>query len=360
MNKRKNSGLKKIIIMIIVVIMMGVAGVTSLKIYRSEKAKLKEYQTATIPGIICIGDSLTHGTGGENISYPYYLSEDIENDGYFIPVVNLGVGGENTVTIGSRVGAVPFSLEAFTIPSGSEPVEIEILPYNGYDITPLMNDTELNAGINPCVISGVEGVISYEDNVEGESGYYFTRSTDGEEVSVPSGTNADTYASSAYSDGIFIVYMGTNGGYVSTEDLINQYDAIIGLQGANSGKYLIIGMTAYCGNNEEIETAMAEHFGEYFINLREIMCDAETVEKIAAENDIIVTDNDYKSMEDGVVPDCMLDDGIHYIPAGYKLMEETIYERMKALGFFDEISEKTDSFNRWWGLAHLIETKVRR
>lgn len=88
-----------------------------------------------LPGIVCWGDSLTAGTGGEGITYPQTIEELIDEnilsknhcDMGTIPVVNMGVGGEDTCTILGRNGAVPFTVKKdFVIPAGTEPAEIEI------------------------------------------------------------------------------------------------------------------------------------------------------------------------------------------------------------------------------------------
>ena len=79
-----------------------------------------------LPGIVCWGDSLTSGPGRNAMSYPTALQNYIDDSisvmcpeakelGISIPVVNMGVGGEDTNTILGRNGAVPFiTSSAFT------------------------------------------------------------------------------------------------------------------------------------------------------------------------------------------------------------------------------------------------------
>lgn len=56
---------------------------------------------ARLPGLVCWGDELTAG------GYPEKLLQKMEADGYYLPVVNMGVGGEDTVAIMARAGALP-------------------------------------------------------------------------------------------------------------------------------------------------------------------------------------------------------------------------------------------------------------
>ena len=81
--------------------------------YSIDKKNTFEKQQESIPGIVCIGDSLTAGTEG---GYPKFLSDALIYNGVRVPVYNIGVGGENTLTIAGRMGAIPFTVYAFTIP----------------------------------------------------------------------------------------------------------------------------------------------------------------------------------------------------------------------------------------------------
>ena len=64
-----------------------------------------------VKGYACIGDSLTGGFGGGDVSYPDVLEELLEEEARergadkAPEVVNLGVNGEDTITILGRAGA---------------------------------------------------------------------------------------------------------------------------------------------------------------------------------------------------------------------------------------------------------------
>lgn len=353
--------MKKWLIRLSVLIIVLVIGLVSfrvaLKLYRSEKAELYESEVALIPGIVCIGDSLTHGTGGEGISYPDYLGQMMELDGYVIPVYNLGVGGENSITITERMGGMPFRVDGFTIPGSTDSVAISFQPYGDFNIVPLRQGSPNNSGINPCTIAGVEGEISIiqEDYTSEEYSYEFVRSTPGDEVEVLGGEAIETYASSAYRGCIQIIFMGSNGGYTSSADLIAQYDSIIH-NGESDGCFIIIGMTLGSrAEYEAIDKAMLEAYGDRYINLREIFCDEENLRKVG----VVLSDADKKQMAEGIVPDCMRTDEIHYTEAGYRLLSQVVYDKIIELGYLDDIDEIAEDYNSKWKLLRDLEVRLR-
>lgn len=71
--------------------------------------------------IICWGDSLTYGQGGEGTTYPSVLEED-----YQAEVINYGIQGETARQIGIRMGAFPMSVGTFEIPAETVPVEVSL------------------------------------------------------------------------------------------------------------------------------------------------------------------------------------------------------------------------------------------
>ena len=86
--------------------------------------------SANTPVIACWGDSLTYGQGSSAISsksYPALLSDMTGG----LTVHNMGIGGETSVTIAARQGALDIKLEEpVTIPADTTAVEISIGAYN--------------------------------------------------------------------------------------------------------------------------------------------------------------------------------------------------------------------------------------
>jgi hypothetical protein len=88
------------------------------------------------------------------------------------------------------------------------------------------------AGLNPCIINGVEGIIyreidsNYISN-EASYDYYFKRLESGEATVVPAQTEVQTYAMRNYRNGVGIFWIGANGGYTSNEDYVEKMESMI-------------------------------------------------------------------------------------------------------------------------------------
>lgn len=307
----------------------------------------------TLPGIVCWGDSLTSGPGGDAMSYPKSLQNcvnerlcalydptaalsdeekallqnnpsDKSNLTVDIPVINMGVGGETTNTILARNGAVPFLTDgSITIPSECKPVRIRLTCESGAPVAPLLQG---NAGMESVTIGGIKGVITHGQ------GYFFTRSEPGEETKIPDGTVIVTEGSGKYLDYLPVIFIGQNGGYTGYFDLVDQQRAIIEHQTKNGDRYIIIGMhTTTPGYREDLEELMVEEFGDKYINLREYMAtDA------MSDAGLTPTERDLERMELGFTPYSLLSiDELHFNEAGYELIGKLVYERMDKLGYFD-------------------------
>ena len=322
-----------------------------------------------LPGIVCWGDSLTAGAGGEGTTYPLVLQSEITEKLLLadfnaidmaealgnpnitglskyvlnaVDVVNMGVGGEDTNTILGRNGSVPFVVaEEFIIPESTEMVEISFISQNGRAVAPLRQG---NRGMEEVTINGIEGEILIEESsVSMEYTYFFRRNTPGEsEVRVAAGTEIITSGSEQYLNYNPIIFIGQNGGYSSIQDLIAQQRAIIDHQQMNEqneGKFLIIGLhTGTAESRVELEKAMLEEYGEQYINLREYMS-TQALEDAGMEP----TEEDREMMEMGSTPSSLLSDQVHFNASGYELIGKQIYQRMEKLGYFDEVRETIDA-----------------
>jgi hypothetical protein len=212
------------------------------------------------PMIWCWGDSLTEGVGGWVMqpdghnaymaySYPAWVGQSWD-------VINFGARSEDCHAIMARQGADPIVLqEALSIPASKDtPVLIQQVT-ELYNITSgqgfrsrsgalvKINKEVESAGLNPCVINGVEGILYREMpntylNNETTYNYYFKRLEDGEAVTAPAGTEIETYAMRHCHGGVAIIWMGANGGYTSVSDWIEKVNAMI--EYGEYDNYLII------------------------------------------------------------------------------------------------------------------------
>lgn len=330
--------------------------------YEKHMKTLNEY----LPGIVCWGDILTSGTSG-NVSYPDTLKEYIDakickaydlsrsldaNMGLTrvewekykidIPVVNMGGGHESTYTIMGRAGVLPFVVsQDFTIPAGTEKVQISILSENGQEVTPLIGGT---AGVNNVFINGIEGVLSVEADAgkySSYSYYYFNRTEPGKAVNVTEGTPIVTDASDKYEDYIHIIFMGTYGKYSQPSELIEQVRDMLARQTKNTDRYLVIGICASEGNwyygssyFDIMDSAMIQAFGDRYINLRKYLCSDGLTDAGLSESK-----QDNNDMQSGVIPSSFKSNAgnSELTAAAYKLIGKLVYERMYKLGYFNEV-----------------------
>lgn len=321
--------------------------------------ELKNNINKYIPGIVCWGDSLTFGSGGNGVSYPETLSDLItknildkyspigsEYSGIIspfkykltIPVVNMGVGGENTATILGRNGAEPFVIDKdFTIPKGRNSVPISFSNKKGKEIAPLRYG---DAGIETVKIDGIEGSISLRESGEGDNlklSYSFSRSQEGKSKDISAGTEIITDGSENYRDYITVILMGYFGGYDSTSQLISQINSIIDRQTDHKDRYIVLGIPdPNTVGIEQIEDAMRSEYGDKFINLRKYLCtDA------LSDAGLKPTEDDERLLSMGQVPISLRvrEDNVHLNAYGYELVGKKVYERMDELGYFDELKK---------------------
>lgn len=285
----------------------------------------------------CWGDSLIRGVGvGDSYSkaFPYVLHGLLDGR----KVINCGVGGENTINIASRQGGLPNIVKPFTIPANASKVEIEltniygdstgILLQGGSALDPTTGKYVMTAQINPCSINGVEGTLTYENGK-----YYFSRSENGESVIVSRPTPLITYAMKSMRDNINIIWIGTNGGFTTSAELIECIEAMIDYMSPINKKYIVIGVhhlvSTVTETFETIEKNMSIHFGRHFINQRKYM-----LEYGLSDARITPTAEDITAISQGKIPPSLLYDDVHYNDKGYNIIATLASERGKELGYW--------------------------
>lgn len=291
--------------------------------------KLTDRAEATepnFPGIVVWGDSLTKGAGGKGTNYPGVLQKLLQEQGVNVPVVNMGVSGEDTNTIIGRAGGVPFALaNDVTIPATSIPVKISLQSENGHKVIPFRRG---DRGINPVTLNGVEGKILWNKE---KDVYSFQRSQNGRATTVSSGSTIVTNATHQYEGFVPVVFIGQNGGYDTAEELVSHVNSIIHMEKYDE-KFLVLGLTS--GTQEsraELEKVMKETYGIQYINLREYLTSVDLgvvgVKKTQADRDALAV---------GSVPPSLLVDYVHFNQIGYELIGEAVFERMVELGWVGE------------------------
>lgn len=301
-----------------------------------------------IPGIVCWGDSLTVGAGSD-VGYPDVLRELINSEitsdtGCEIPVVMMGVGGENSYTIAARAGGIPIIITTdVTIPAECVSVQINFLAEDGHVVEPMLQGDE---GIEYVEMAGVRGTLEYLPDVTGAGGknflYYFKRSEAGEAVNVPAGTVMYTRGYLEYKDYLPIIFIGENGGYSDYDELIRQQMSIVNT-GRSNDRFLIIGLTSGTAQDRaELEKAMEERYGRQYLNARS-MLSSDGMGMMEIETTVF----DKMMIDEGKVPGRLLSDSVHLNEPGYRALGYMVYERMKELGYFDEVLKAADEYRKF-------------
>ncbi|MCR5503090.1 MAG: hypothetical protein K6F53_08780 [Lachnospiraceae bacterium] len=329
------------------------AGKTSGKIIKEEVTpeELQRMVKKALPGVVCWGDSITYGylSGGPN--YPDTLRKRIDTeliapireasgiDSIEAPVVlNFGVSAETTAEIAGRAGGYPYLLGAdVVIPKEVLSVPVKLEARNGDEIRPLREVTPLRNGVSYeygseyYSLDGIKGKLErYFDPAADRSFYRFTRLEAGEEKRVYKGTPLISEVSDGrYLGYICVVLMGANGGYEPDfgEDLAAQFRSIV----APYSRYFCIGMCkeksyTYSGDlDPSYEPALKNAFGDRFVSIQELL-------------------NGNNNPDTTIPAYLLLPDQLHYTEEGYEEIGNRVYERLDALGYFDELKELAQRF----------------
>ena len=330
-----------------------------------------EFITDSERTIACWGDSLTIGQGSTNAfttnenSYPSVLAELTGETVY-----NLGVGGETSMTIAARQGAVDMVFtDGFTIPaSGSVDIPLAYVEENGekhYYIATSDDGKVVPRDVrfgmwNPVTINGAEGTLSVNVNTDLSmrmlKSATFTRKESGMAVSVNPGDKLIVGAHDINAD-INIFFTGTNGGWNESntkpadtkedaDDLIELIRKQIAVT-KNPNKYIVIGLTNGSANKWAVTNpALKEAFGDRFLDAKAYLA----TEKALIDAGITPTEQDKADIASGTIPTSLRVDSAHFNDAGYRLLAKLVYNKLNELEYLfeSEICEVKDNKKAIW------------
>ena len=274
--------------------------------------KVNEYETFMLQNkttnvINCIGDSLTAiGSGYSSyLNIPSYIN------------ITLGSGGETSLQILGRTGHIPYEVsEDLTIPTTTTAVNIKLRSsWNKTATFP-----RLDFAINPCVIRGIKGIITI---TSAGASCTFTRLTAGTVVSVKVGEKVITNNIQISNNYINIVWVGQNGGFTNTDDLVSQFQAVAD---KTNSKFLFI--TPHLNTTDELELKMSQRFGNKYLNMRE-WCVKYGLE----ESGITATQSDLDAISLGNCPPSLLGDGVHFVTSAKQAQALLIQRKLTELNF---------------------------
>lgn len=276
--------------------------------------------TASLPKIICWGDSLTAGAGGNGVVYPDVLSNLLN-----VKVLNFGVGGEGAAQIAYRQGAMPIYFAPVMIPADLTPVEVNVINKDGNNAGIVRQN---NTGVNPCKVGDIVGNLTFDKEAEK---YYFTRLKSGEAVEFKENTQLITSAMQDMSNNdILVIYSGTNNQPNGTtiRNVIDIQRQMIEYAGADD--YIIVGMTSkyYMPDIENVNIALRNEYGDKFLDFRTYL-----LEYGLKEADITPTDQDLEDIKNGEIPTSLRADNVHGNGYYYKMLGELLADKVIELGY---------------------------
>lgn len=263
--------------------------------------------------IICIGDSLTWGSGGSG-SDPGYRQDLQQLTGKIVE--RFALPGAPSNEIAGAIGGMPLWVEPVTIPASGS-VQITLTVYNNATLAPFLFPSIDSLSVNPVWIDGIEGTLDLSGESNHSKVFTFTRKT--------AGTSHKTYirtplrtAGATRLNSIPVIWIGTNQGYSDTQDLVDQIRSIVNV--CNHDQYIVIGLTVRY--SEDRERDMLNAFGNHYID----MLYALTTGGLEMEG-ITATAQDLIDIENHVVPTSLRSDSTHLNQKGYHAVAKIIYQR---------------------------------
>ncbi|MBR6510182.1 MAG: acetylxylan esterase [Clostridia bacterium] len=288
-----------------------------------------------VNAVKCYGDSITQGMGYESSlekTYPGWLKSFLGED---YTVLNGGVPSEATYTIMSRQGALSlYTNKEFKFNAGEDTITIGDKNDNGFVTSTGINiDLVYHLGnqisVNDITIDGVKYTILIEDFVWSPRSctVKLKREDYSSAVTIPAGASVK-FNNTATADSLNIYLMGANGHYISTDDLIAQYKAMVDFHGSNN--YLIV----IPFTNTNYDKKFYEAFGDHCVSFREAAItyglEFEGITATAADNEKIA---------EGLVPPSLCLNNtydVHLNEKGYHLLATLLHEKGRFIEVFND------------------------
>ena len=276
--------------------------------------------------ISCWGDSFTLAADEGIVSYAGVLS-GLKNR----TVYNIAAADDSLVAVAGRVGGIPLVVTPFIIPEDKTPVEIVIDNAEGER---MYLDLRKNAGLNPCIINGIEGMISRINDK-----LYFTRSASGARTMITEPVEVETRGMALRRDDITVFFVGSDDMFSDPQKTVQVYKKMAGSLG-NNDKYAV--MSPVRGDRktiEAVETALEAAFGTKFINTRKLLC-----ENVEALNEVYpVSEDGKRQAANGDIPaEYFLNDDYFSEMGGYAV-GSVAAEALEKMGYFTDAAETGES-----------------
>lgn len=272
--------------------------------------------------IVCIGDSLTYGTGATDLNgYPYLLGQYYLQSGSngFRQVTNFGIGGQNGEQIATRMGAYPvmIDLDSDEIPkSGSTNITLDVgSDFLANSVFSFSQDGWLDVG----------GTLYYGTITRpagaGSQQYTFLRSMNGTAVTGLTSTYRWIPDLKDDLEKLTILWVGRNDSGASTmADRVVEANRSIINQLPINANYIV--MSILNSSSETIGTTDYDY-----------VIEANRQLKIAYPDRFLDIRSVLATEPDGTIPSSLRSDSIHLNDDGYAIVRDEIIDFITQKGF---------------------------
>lgn len=280
------------------------------------------YNIVSGPDIVGIGDSMTAGAGGGGVTYLNHLQSLLDDYGYTCQIINMGVGGESSVTATARTNANPFVVDVAEgeIPASGQ-VALTLRPINGVMPQPLKQGPSAYS----CKLAGVAGSFG-RTITEGVYSYHFTRAVEGGAVTAPKIAPIYLDIGEQIRGLIHSIWIGQNG--PDFERAIQDTKAIINHMTALDKRFVVISKPGGTSAQDVEDAAWFAEFGNRFIPIRQYL-----VEFGLEEAGITPTAQDLTDISNGTVPSSLRVDSVHFTADGYRILGNLVFQKFLQLGW---------------------------
>ncbi|MDO4300623.1 MAG: hypothetical protein Q4D26_04425 [Clostridia bacterium] len=266
--------------------------------------------------IACWGDEYNIASNTYTPSMAAFLSRNTERI-----VFNMAIDNCSLETMGGRQGGLPMYVMPCDIPAKKSSVEVVIK--NDFNDN-ISIDFSKNAGLNPCSINDIEGVISEFDGT-----LKFTRNKSGFEDIILKPTVLTTRAMTYRRNDITVFFLGNDTSYSDINKAINIYDKMVSY--LETDKYLIIGpITGNTATVKAANDALSQHFGNKFFNLYDYLLNVAP-----DKNSITLSSEGKEKIQNGVLPDNYFSTNNRFNKLGAEIAANIISDKLKELKYIN-------------------------
>ena len=276
------------------------------------------------------GDSMTAGAGGNGITMPDVVKDELKRQ-----IFNGGVGGISSTSIACLQGGLDFIIKLKDNKIQNKGADT-ITHYNIVPYIHTTNQTRFGS------INGIKGTLTRAGNLVNpivSDYFYFTRATVGEEIIVPS-EGVKMYFDDAvnHRNDLAVIWSGRNDpkqdSHIPTT-IANIKSMINYLGKRNKQQYLIISV---CNGSRQTEgigsdiysniislnNELQSNFGDNYIDLRKYM-----VERAIYDAEISPTIEDLKDIASDCIPKSLIYDNVHFNEIGYRMAGKYISKKIR-------------------------------